>query len=121
MMDQSKNRIRNREMGAPLGLVGMHTKDSVKEASSLPVKHFDFSFEDNNLEENTLQDCRVGDSINVISCGVVDWGFLVFIDKCLRIVGSIYLSRDCCIYELLGFGSIYDLHLKCDIEVLHLC
>ncbi|KAG5110561.1 hypothetical protein AAZX31_14G127200 [Glycine max] len=65
ILDQSKNRIRNREMGAPLGLVGMHTKDSVKEASSLPVKHFDFSFEDNNLEENTLQDCRVGDSINV--------------------------------------------------------
>ncbi|TKY58268.1 Helicase and polymerase-containing protein TEBICHI [Spatholobus suberectus] len=68
ILDQSKNRIWNPEMGTPLGSVGMPTKDSVKEASSLPVKHFDFSFEDNNLEENTLQNCRADDLINV-TCG----------------------------------------------------
>ncbi|KAK7384898.1 hypothetical protein VNO78_30601 [Psophocarpus tetragonolobus] len=65
IFDQSKNRIWNREMATPLGLSGMHVKDSVKEASSLPVKHFDFSFEENNLGENTLQNCCVDDPINV--------------------------------------------------------
>ncbi|KAL2318229.1 hypothetical protein Fmac_032105 [Flemingia macrophylla] len=67
VLDQSKNTIWNREMDTPLGSVGMHTKDSKKEASSLPVKHFDFSFEDNNLEENTMVNCRVDDPINVTS------------------------------------------------------
>lgn len=67
ILDQSQNRIWNREMGIPSGSVGMHTKDSVKEASSLPVKHFDFSFEDNNLEENTLQSCCVDDLTNATS------------------------------------------------------
>nr|KYP53975.1 hypothetical protein KK1_000141 [Cajanus cajan] len=66
ILDQSKNRIWNREMGATLGSV-MHTRDSMKEASSLPVKHFDFSFEDNNMEENTLKNCCVDDPINVTS------------------------------------------------------
>ncbi|KAL9285014.1 hypothetical protein ACSQ67_024628 [Phaseolus vulgaris] len=65
MLDQSKNRIWNTETGTPFGSVGMHTKDSLKEASSLPVKHFDFSFEGNNLEENTMQNCHVGDRTNV--------------------------------------------------------
>lgn len=39
------------EIGTPFRLVRMHTKDFVKEASSLPVKHFDFSYKDNILEE----------------------------------------------------------------------
>jgi len=64
ILDQSKNRIWNTETSTPFGSVGMHTKDSAKEASSLPVKHFDFSFEDNNLEENTIQNCHVGDQTN---------------------------------------------------------
>ncbi|CAJ1972305.1 unnamed protein product [Sphenostylis stenocarpa] len=65
ILDQSKNRIWNRETGAPFGSVGMHTRDSVKEASSLPVKHFDFSFEDNSLEENTMQNCHADKPTNV--------------------------------------------------------
>lgn len=68
ILDQSKNRIWNREMSTPFGLAGMHTKDSMKESTSLPVKHFDFSFEDSNLDENTLQNCRVDDRVNV-TCG----------------------------------------------------
>jgi DNA polymerase theta len=55
ILDQSKN----------IGLTEMHTKDSAKEASSLPVKHFDFSYEDNNMDENTLQNCRVDNLVNV--------------------------------------------------------
>ncbi|WJX16443.1 DNA-directed DNA polymerase [Trifolium repens] len=55
ILDQSKN----------IGLTEMHTKDSAKEASSLPVKHFDFSYEDNNIDENTLQNCRVDNLVNV--------------------------------------------------------
>lgn len=58
ILDQSKN----------TGLAEMHTKDSTKEASSLPVKHFDFSYEDNNMGENTLQNCRVNNLVNV-TCG----------------------------------------------------
>ncbi|XP_061336496.1 helicase and polymerase-containing protein TEBICHI [Gastrolobium bilobum] len=68
ILDQSKSRIWNRETSTPLGLVGMHAKDSMNEVSSLPVKHFDFSFEDNNLDESTPQNCCVDDPINV-TCG----------------------------------------------------
>jgi len=64
ILDQSKSRIWNMEAGTSFGLVGMHPKDSGKEASSLPVKHFDFSFEDNSLEENTMQNGHVGDQSN---------------------------------------------------------
>lgn len=64
-LDQSEIRIENLEKVTPLALVGMHGKDSVKEVSSLPVKHFDFSFEDTNLDENSPQQCRAGDLISV--------------------------------------------------------
>lgn len=57
ILDQSKN----------IGLAEMHTKDSMKEASSLPVKHFDFS-NDHNMDENILQNCRVDNQVNV-TCG----------------------------------------------------
>ena len=68
IFDQSKSRIWNREVNTPSGLVRMHTKDSTKEASGLPVKHFDFLFVDNNLDESTLQNCCVDDQTNV-TCG----------------------------------------------------
>ncbi|KAL1315068.1 hypothetical protein HN51_041855 [Arachis hypogaea] len=58
VMDQCKSRFWK-------GEAGMHTKDSKKEVSVLPVKHFDFSFEDNILGESTLQDRGVGNLTNV--------------------------------------------------------
>ncbi|MED6124404.1 hypothetical protein PIB30_058626 [Stylosanthes scabra] len=61
VLDQSKSRFWK-------GEVGIHTNDSKKEVSILPVKHFDFSFEDNILDESTLQDCGVGNLRNV-TCG----------------------------------------------------
>ncbi|KAK7293723.1 hypothetical protein RJT34_16596 [Clitoria ternatea] len=66
--DQSKSRIWNSEVGTSFGCVGMHTKDSMKEAAGLPVKHIDFSIEDNNLEENTLQNGHADDLIS-LTCG----------------------------------------------------
>ncbi|KAI9097672.1 hypothetical protein K1719_025443 [Acacia pycnantha] len=57
ILHQSQSRGENLEMGTSLGLVGMHGKDSVKKVSGLPVKHFDFSFEDTNLDENSPQQC----------------------------------------------------------------
>lgn len=66
IFDQSKSRIWNTEMSTPLGLVGLHTKDPMKEVSNLPVKHFDFSFEDSNLDENTQQNCSVDEKKNVV-------------------------------------------------------
>ncbi|KAI4316161.1 hypothetical protein L6164_024167 [Bauhinia variegata] len=64
-LDQSESRIRNMEKATPLGLVGTHTKDSVREVSSMPVKHFDFSLEDKNLDEGTPQRSCSDDLINV--------------------------------------------------------
>ncbi|CAI8605756.1 unnamed protein product [Vicia faba] len=55
ILDQSKN----------TGLAEIHTKDSTKEASSLPVRHFDFTHEDNNMDEKTLQNCHVNNLVNV--------------------------------------------------------
>lgn len=65
MLDQSESRIENMQKGGPLGLVGLHAKDSVKEVSSLPVKHFDFSLDDTNLDENSPQQCRADELISV--------------------------------------------------------
>ncbi|KAF1858617.1 hypothetical protein Lal_00044650 [Lupinus albus] len=68
IFDESKSRLWNTEMSTSQGLVAMHTKDPLKEVSSLPVKHFDFSCEDSNLDENTMQNCSAGNLTNV-NCG----------------------------------------------------
>ncbi|XP_028802319.1 helicase and polymerase-containing protein TEBICHI isoform X3 [Neltuma alba] len=65
ILRQSPSRGENLESVTPFGLVGMHGKDSVKEVSGLPVKHFDFSFEDTNLDENSPQQCGAGDLISI--------------------------------------------------------
>ncbi|CAK9182717.1 unnamed protein product [Ilex paraguariensis] len=50
------------EMSASLGSLGKQGKDSNKEVSPLPVKHFDFSREDKNLDEDTSYWCSGNDT-----------------------------------------------------------
>lgn len=65
ILHQSQRRGENLERGTPLGLVGVHGKDSVKEGFGLPVKHFDFSFEDTNLDENSPQQRGAGNLVSI--------------------------------------------------------
>ncbi|GMP24110.1 hypothetical protein CsSME_00001501 [Camellia sinensis var. sinensis] len=46
-------------MNASIGSTGKHGKDLHEEASPLPVKHFDFSFEDKNSDDLSADDTKV--------------------------------------------------------------
>ncbi|KAL6985392.1 DNA-directed DNA polymerase [Sarracenia purpurea var. burkii] len=48
------SRVGGVEMNSSIGSPGKHGNGFDKEASPLPVKHFDFSFEDRNMFEDTL-------------------------------------------------------------------
>jgi DNA polymerase theta len=61
-LDEGENRARQMELSTSLGSLVKHTKDLDKEVSLLPVKHFDFSCEDKNLDESTPPRRAVDDS-----------------------------------------------------------
>ncbi|KAL5850413.1 hypothetical protein ACOSQ3_008468 [Xanthoceras sorbifolium] len=54
MLDEGESRIRYAGVIDSSKAMGKHTKDSNKEVSPLPVKHFDFLFEDKNLDGSTV-------------------------------------------------------------------
>ncbi|KAK9273993.1 hypothetical protein L1049_018807 [Liquidambar formosana] len=57
LLDEGDSRFQHLKISASLGSMGKHMKDLDKEVSPLPVKHFDFSHEDKNLDEKTPHHC----------------------------------------------------------------
>ncbi|XP_059641680.1 helicase and polymerase-containing protein TEBICHI isoform X1 [Cornus florida] len=59
LLDEGASKICNSEVNASFGSLGKHGKNLDKEASPLPVKHFDFSFVEKNLDADTPTHCLV--------------------------------------------------------------
>ncbi|KAJ7966000.1 helicase and polymerase-containing protein TEBICHI [Quillaja saponaria] len=83
ILDEGERRISNMEIGTS-ALPSKHTRDSVEEVSALPVKHFDFSCEDNNLDESTLHQSRADGLKNVTLIGQIQSAHVSLDPKYLR-------------------------------------
>lgn len=78
-LDEGENRARHMELSASLGSLVKHAKDLDKEVSLLPVKHFDFSCEDKNLDESSPprhtvdgSECATHRGGEQSECGAID-------------------------------------------------
>ncbi|CAL5359107.1 unnamed protein product [Camellia sinensis] len=58
ILDEGASRVGGVELNASTGSTGKHGKDLDEEASPLPVKHFDFSFEDKNSDDLSADDTK---------------------------------------------------------------
>ncbi|GFY85257.1 MUS308 and mammalian DNA polymerase-like protein [Actinidia rufa] len=57
ILDEGTSRVGGMEMNAFIGSPRKHGKSLDKGASPLPVKHFDFSSEDRNMDEDNIYPC----------------------------------------------------------------
>ncbi|KAK6927419.1 DNA polymerase theta-like, helix-turn-helix domain [Dillenia turbinata] len=70
MTHEDKSSIQLMEVTASTGTVERSARVSVKDVSPLPVKHFDFSCEDKNLDGNSSYGCPLSDKNGVTPAAV---------------------------------------------------
>ncbi|KAK6927409.1 hypothetical protein RJ641_006000 [Dillenia turbinata] len=70
MTQEDKSNIQLMEVTASTGTVERSARVSVKDVSSLPVRHFDFSCEDKNLDGNSSYGCPLSDKNGVTPASV---------------------------------------------------